>query len=68
MKEINEILKKNNIHLIEDCAQAIGSKYKGVHVGNFGYAGCYSLHPLKNLSAFGEVVSYPQIIKNFIIG
>lgn len=54
MKEINEILKKNNIHLIEDCAQAIGSKYKGVHVGNFGYAGCYSLHPLKNLSAFGD--------------
>ena len=54
MVKIRNILKKKKILLIEDCAQAIGTFYKNKHVGNFGFAGCFSLHPLKNLSAFGD--------------
>ena len=48
-----------NLLLIEDCAQALGVKYKGKHVGRFGSAGCFSFYATKNLSTFegGMVVS-----------
>jgi len=41
-------------HVIEDCAQAIGAKLNGMPVGRFGIAGCFSLHPLKNLGGCGD--------------
>ena len=54
LAELSEIAKQNNIHLIEDAAQAICAEYKGKRVGSIGIAGCFSLHPLKNLSACGD--------------
>jgi len=42
-----------NIPIIEDCAHACGSKYKGVPVGGIGSMGCFSFHAVKNL-AMGE--------------
>lgn len=36
MDSLVEICKKRNIFLIEDCAEAIGTMYKGKHVGTFG--------------------------------
>ncbi|MEK7398065.1 MAG: DegT/DnrJ/EryC1/StrS family aminotransferase [Candidatus Poribacteria bacterium] len=51
---IMEIAKKHNLYVIEDCAQAIGAKYKDKRVGGFGDIGCFSLHPLKNLNALGD--------------
>ena len=40
--EINKIIKKNNIYLIEDSCQAMGTKYKGKYTGTFGIAGSFS--------------------------
>jgi dTDP-4-amino-4,6-dideoxygalactose transaminase len=40
--------------VIEDAAQAVGARYHGQRVGSFGVAGCFSLHPLKNLNACGD--------------
>ncbi|MBI2004021.1 DegT/DnrJ/EryC1/StrS family aminotransferase [Candidatus Pacearchaeota archaeon] len=54
LDKILEISDKNKIYLIEDAAQAVGAKYNGKKVGSFGIAGCFSLHPLKNLNAYGD--------------
>lgn len=54
MDKIKKIALKYNLKIIEDAAQAIGSKYKGIHAGNFGDFGCFSAHPLKNLNAIGD--------------
>jgi len=55
--EIDAILaiaQEHHLAVIEDCAQAIGAEYKDKPVGSFGILGCFSLHPLKNLSACGD--------------
>lgn len=54
MEAILEIARKKKLYVIEDCAQAVGACYKGKKVGQFGIAGCFSLHPLKNLNAIGD--------------
>jgi perosamine synthetase len=38
------------IPIIEDCAHALGSKYRGMIIGSFGGACCWSFHAVKNLS------------------
>jgi dTDP-4-amino-4,6-dideoxygalactose transaminase len=48
------IAKKHNLHVIEDCAQAVGARYKNKSIGSFGITGSFSLHPLKNLGACGD--------------
>lgn len=42
MDEIMDIANKNNLYVIEDCAEAHGAKYKGRKVGSFGHIGCFS--------------------------
>ncbi|MDB0032217.1 DegT/DnrJ/EryC1/StrS family aminotransferase [Alphaproteobacteria bacterium] len=54
MHEICKISKKYKLKIVEDAAQAIGSKYKKKHAGTFGDIGCFSAHPLKNLNALGD--------------
>ena len=53
MDPIQELCRAHGLHLIEDCAQAIGATHHGRSVGSFG-TGCFSLHPLKTLSACGD--------------
>lgn len=54
MDELVSLAKESNIRIIEDCAQAIGAKYKGRPVGSFGATGCFSFYPTKNLGAAGD--------------
>ncbi|MCX6150359.1 MAG: DegT/DnrJ/EryC1/StrS family aminotransferase [Ignavibacteriales bacterium] len=42
------------IYLVEDCAQAHISEYKGIKVGGIGKAASFSFYPGKNLGAYGE--------------
>lgn len=47
MDAILGIAKKYGLYIIEDAACAVGSLYKGKHVGAFGNVGCFSFHPRK---------------------
>lgn len=54
MSPIMDIAQRHNLYVIEDAAQALGAEYKGKRVGSFGVVNCFSLHPLKTLSACGD--------------
>lgn len=46
---IYELAEPKGITVIEDAAHAIGTRYKGKHVGQRGLA-IYSFHPIKNIT------------------
>lgn len=46
--------RDRGIPLVEDCAQAIGARWAGRHVGTIGAAGAFSFYPTKNLGAAGD--------------
>ena len=48
------IAKARKLAVIEDAAQAIGSRYGGRYVGTFGGYGCFSFFPSKNLGGAGD--------------
>lgn len=49
MDAIMDIAKRNNLKVIEDCAHAIETEYKGKKAGNFGDFGCFSFYVTKNI-------------------
>lgn len=51
---IKKFCRDRGLYLIEDCAQAIGAKYRGRNVGMFGDISCFSFYPTKNLGAYGD--------------
>ena len=54
MIAINRIAKKHGLLVIEDAAQAFGSKFLDYQPGNLSDVACFSFHPLKNLNAAGD--------------
>ena len=50
MDEILKIAKKNNLFVIEDSAEAIGSEYKGKKAGSIGDIGVFSFHGTKTIT------------------
>jgi dTDP-4-amino-4,6-dideoxygalactose transaminase len=66
MDAVVGLCAKNNIVLIEDAAQALGSSFKGKKLGTFGALATFSFHETKNIIS-GEggalVVNDPNLIE-----
>ena len=54
MDPINEIAKKHNLIVVEDCAQSHLAEYKNKKTGGLASAASFSFYPGKNLGAYGE--------------
>lgn len=54
MDGIREIAAKHGLRVVEDAAQAVCARYRGVCAGALGDIGCFSVHPLKTLNACGD--------------
>jgi perosamine synthetase len=50
MKALTAIAREHSLFLIEDCAEAFGSLYRGQHVGSFGDIATYSFFGNKTIS------------------
>lgn len=54
MDDIMNLAEQHNLFVIEDCAQAHGTKYKGTSVGTIGHIGCWSFCQDKIMTTGGE--------------
>jgi len=54
MDEVLALARAHGLKVVEDCAQATGTIYRGRHVGTWGDIGCFSFYPGKNLGAYGD--------------
>jgi dTDP-4-amino-4,6-dideoxygalactose transaminase len=54
MDRIAKIAERHGHFIIEDSAQALGSKFRGRCAGTFGRAGVFSFYPAKLLGCFGD--------------
>jgi perosamine synthetase len=50
MDEIADIATANGLFIVEDCAEAIGSLYRGCHVGSFGHISAFSFYGNKTIT------------------
>jgi perosamine synthetase len=53
MDAIMAIARRHGLHVIEDCAHALGASFDGQPVGTFGDAGFFSFQTLKPLNCYG---------------
>lgn len=50
LEKIMKLAKKHNLWVIEDCCDALGSKYDGKMVGTFGDIATYSFYPAHQIT------------------
>jgi dTDP-4-amino-4,6-dideoxygalactose transaminase len=71
MAALGELAEKNGLQIVEDAAQAIGSKFRNRHAGTFGAAGSFSFYPAKILGCFGDggglVTSDPEVYRKMAL-
>ena len=53
MDMLLEVCEKNNIDIIEDATESLGSEFKGKKTGSFGKAGCFSFNGNKIITTGG---------------
>ena len=69
MSVLKEIADEHRLFLIEDCAEAIGSKYEGIHVGTFGDIATFSFYGNKTITTGegGMVITNDQTIFDRVV-
>ena len=66
IQEIVELARKHNLYVIEDCAEALGTLYRGKHVGIFGDVGCFSFYGNKTITTGegGMLITNNEVLIN----
>ena len=54
MDQILEVADSRGLIVVEDAAQALGSRFQGQCAGTFGQSGTFSFYPAKLLGCFGD--------------
>jgi dTDP-4-amino-4,6-dideoxygalactose transaminase len=54
MDPLLALAARHGLKILEDCAQAHGTRYRGRLVGTIGDAAAFSFYPSKNLGAYGD--------------
>jgi dTDP-4-amino-4,6-dideoxygalactose transaminase len=54
MKPLLELAATNGLDVVEDAAQAHGTRYEGRPCGSLSKLACFSFYPGKNLGAYGD--------------
>jgi CDP-4-dehydro-6-deoxyglucose reductase, E1 len=71
VEAVKDFADKNNLWLIEDCCDALGSEYKGRKVGSFGDIGTVSFYPAHHITTgeggavFTNNTKLKKIIESF---
>jgi perosamine synthetase len=50
MDAIMAVAGRHGLKVVEDCALAVGARYRGMHVGLIGDVGCFSFYPVKHIT------------------
>lgn len=50
LAKVMQVVKKHKLWLIEDCCDALGSRYSGQLVGTFGHIATYSFYPAHQIT------------------
>jgi CDP-6-deoxy-D-xylo-4-hexulose-3-dehydrase len=68
---VSEIARKNNLWLVEDCCDALGSLFQGRHVGTFGALATCSFYPAHHITlgeggaVFTDDDTLARIVRSF---
>lgn len=54
LEEIQDVCRRHDLRLVEDCAQAHGATWRGRRAGSIGDAASFSFYPTKNLGGVGD--------------
>jgi CDP-6-deoxy-D-xylo-4-hexulose-3-dehydrase len=68
LSKIMKLVKKYNLWFIEDCCDALGSKYQGKYLGKFGHIATFSFYPAHQITMGegGAVVTNNPLIHKVV--
>jgi CDP-6-deoxy-D-xylo-4-hexulose-3-dehydrase len=68
LDSVLDMVRKNNLFLVEDCCDALGSTYRGKKVGTFGHIATFSFYPAHHITMGegGAVITNDELLSRAI--